>query len=101
MNLDPVNLENEELEELLFDKKHGLPCQPINRAMFCVSDLAQWLAGASDKEQATFFNEFDVKLRSICRLQKGSMGHAMQIAMAAKYLTDDAKFTLADLGSVH
>ncbi len=87
---------NEHACKLLFDEKHKLPCVPITRAQFCVSDLAQWLAGERDEVQAAFFNEFDIQLRRLCDISGRS--HVMQLAYANKYLSVDAKFTLTDLG---
>ena len=82
--------------DLLFKKEHELTCAPIWKASFCVSDLAQWLAGEHDDVQATFFNEFDRQLRRTCDLRGGS--HHFQIAFITKQLTEDAKYTLEDLG---
>ena len=96
--MDNELLDGPEIAELVFDRDHKIPCRTITTAKFCISDMAQWLAGAEDKEQATFFNEFDVQLRRLCSLKEGSMGHSMQIHMASKYLTVDAKYTLADFG---
>jgi len=83
---------------ILFGTKHEIPCEPISKAKLSISDLAQWLASADSNEQAAFFNEFDIQLRRMCSLKEHGMGHSMQIHWVREGLTDDASYTLADLG---
>ena len=85
----------------ILQKRFEVRCSPITQVSISLLELAVFFAEQASDVQAAFFNEFDVQLRRMCEIRKGSLGVSMQCHWINKELTPAAKYTLLDISTDH